>query len=336
LPTYPIFDFSANLNPFAEILKADTFLKQLEDPDASRSQWHETLVERLAALHQVATSQIALTCGATEAVHLVIRSLKLKSGLVVEPTSLEYRFAMNLYGIEVRNVLLKERAGFHLTISEMMNALHAVGFLAISNPNSPTASEWNLNDLELIIDNARNKQIVTVIDETHVDWKEELSAAPLFQKSDDFIIIRSLSKFYGLAGLRLGYVLASPERICEIKKIQYPNAVLPQACFLALEILKDEAFKTLSLEGVKEERSRLVSSLSEVKWLKLYTSHLNFILAKLQGSRRNQDLKPIFDREKIWIRDCVHYPGLDNHFFRFSVKTHEENLHFIKTIQNIA
>jgi len=151
LPIHPVFDFSANLNPFAEILRADTFLKRLEDPDASRSQWHETLLENLAELHHVSSDQIALTCGATEAIHLVVRSLKLKSGLVVEPTSLEYRFAMNLYGIEVRNVLLKERAGFHLTISEMMNALHAVGFLAISNPNSPTASEWNLSDLELIM-----------------------------------------------------------------------------------------------------------------------------------------------------------------------------------------
>jgi len=329
-------DFSANISPFD---LSDKVKSALEEAGRYVNSTDNAIIadlrDDLAEYSGVASNQVLVTAGTTDAIHLAVRALCRKTALVIEPTNLEYRYALNLHGIEVRNLLLRERKDFKITISEAINALQGIEVLFIANPNSPTGSVWSREDLELIVQEANSRRIFVVIDESHVDWSPANSCYSFIEKGYECIVLRSIGKFFGLPGLRVGYVLGSPSILGSLKAFQVTCPVSPLSAFIARAAVSDKSYPNRIRLEMNKNKERFIQQLDEFAVLKLFSSAANFVLLKLHGSRKTSDFDKRLAEFGITIRDCASYPGLDNHFFRISIKSKQENDYLIEVFNQI-
>jgi len=156
------------------------------------------------------------------------------------------------------------------------------------------------------------------------------------------IILRSLTKFFVIPGLRLGYAVGNADIIKKIKDCQEPWRVNTIADAVGCEILRETDYIDESLSLVKKERDFLFSELGSVNGLKLFPSTVNFIMASLKqstvNSRQSITLRDLYSKlasKGILIRDLSTMRGLDNRFLRFAVRNHSDNEKLITAIRRI-
>ena len=150
---------------------------------------------------------------------------------------------------------------------------------------------------------------------------------------DNLIIVKSLTKFFALPGLRIGYALTSnkmlKEKIFEVSPAWNINILAEIATKSALI---DTRYIKNTKEFIDKEKDYLYEELTKIKRLKVFKPSVNFIFIKVKG---DLDLKEELLKFKILIRSCSNYNGLNNKYYRFAVRTHEENIKLIESLQEI-
>ncbi|WXG39940.1 MAG: histidinol-phosphate transaminase [Candidatus Freyarchaeum deiterrae] len=203
--------------------------------------------------------------------------------------------------------------------------------IIIVNPNNPIGNLTPEESIKRILD----EDAIVVIDEAYFEYCKK-TVAPLIPKYENLIVLRTFSKAFGLAGLRIGYGLANPEIIRQLHKLQLyftVNTISMQAAITALENI-DYAEKVVS-ETIKE-REYLIEEISKINGLKPYSSEANFILIEI--TKENMDAGKIIAKlleSKILVRNCGDQRGLNEKFFRVSTSTPENNKKFIRTLKTI-
>ena len=135
-----------------------------------------------------------------------------------------------------------------------------------------------------------------------------------------------MTKFFGLAGLRIGFGVASPEMIELLRRGQVPWSINSLAMFAAEAAVGDEAFIEKSRAFISRSKKQLQKMLQEIHWLKVYPSEANFFLCEIKKANlTSTQLKETLERKGVLIRDCSNFEGLGNKFFRVAVKTPREN-----------
>ncbi|MBW7459868.1 aminotransferase class I/II-fold pyridoxal phosphate-dependent enzyme, partial [Paenibacillus sepulcri] len=263
-------DLSANMNPqgppaCVASLLADYAQTIGHYPDpAARG-----LIHKLADHHGVSGSAILAGNGAAELIDLTVRLLQPKVTIVTAPSFVEYGDAAIKCGSAVKKLALSEEEGFRLTlqqVSDMLASLRAEGVGAgealwfLGSPNNPTGQ---LSDPAIIRELLGEGERV-VMDEAFMDFVPGAAAFSLLKEAaihGNLIVIRSLTKFYAIPGIRLGYMVAIPATIARLKALQVPWSVNSLAQQIGEAVLGDEEYRRSTMDWLAEERPWLAVQL---------------------------------------------------------------------------
>ena len=337
-----ITDFSASINPLGlsprakkKILK-EGLTAVLHYPDSQCSKLRKTLAE----FHHAPESCFLAGAGSTDFIYSLPRHLKLNRVLLVTPAFSEYENALESTEGEgeVHFFETREEDGFELNVEGLLLALtQGYDALYLCNPNNPTGILAERKDLLRVLARTERERIWFILDEAFIDFvpKESLLLDAL--GSSRLIILRSLTKFYALPGLRAGYLVSNPEVVRYLARTQEPWSVNALAQLVASESLPDRAYAERTLEFIHRERENLTHDLRSIPGFVPYPSSANYLLVQLHPSL-NLTAGELGERlipRGILIRDCGSFHHLGPYFFRIAVRSRKENLALLKALRQI-
>ncbi|MCY7367591.1 MAG: aminotransferase class I/II-fold pyridoxal phosphate-dependent enzyme, partial [Chamaesiphon sp.] len=205
--------------------------------------------------------------------------------------------------------------------------------LIINNPHNPTGQIWSV---ETILPYLEQFDLV-VIDESFMDFlppSEQQSLIPFIAQYPNLVILRSLTKFYSLPGLRLGYCIAHPNRLNRWKSWRDPWPVNTLAAAAAIAVLPDTQFQQLTWDWLAPARDRLFQALSQIPGLHPQPGAANFILVRSVRSAIELHTK-LLQQHQVLIRDCISFPELGDRFFRVAVRTVADNDRLVAALQSV-
>lgn len=334
-----LLDFSANINPlgppkgvFEEIQSQLKMLIHYPEPYA------RALRERLAEKLSIEKDEVLMANGAVELILPLFRKLKkkYKRALLIQPTFNEYEKALKVLGMEIERLFLKEERGFALCLSALMDVWRRGDLIILCNPNNPTGNLIGRGTLEEILGSLEERESFLFVDEAFMDFVSPSQSLIAPQKRlEQLFVLRSLTKFYSLPGLRMGYGVGSRELVREVGEeisLWSMNHLAQRAALVAIE---DEDFAFNTLQWIEEERKYLIKGLKGLP-LTIFPSSANFLLLKLKGaSMRAPCLREKLLKEGILIRDCAQFSGLGSRFFRVAIKGREENRALVDQLKAI-
>ncbi|MBR5683627.1 MAG: aminotransferase class I/II-fold pyridoxal phosphate-dependent enzyme [Ruminococcus sp.] len=324
-------DFSANLNPLGmpekvreAVIASAAEWEKYPDPFCSK------LRGKLSGKLGVPAENIVCGNGADDLIYRIVSALRPKKALICAPAFSEYRKALEEYGCAVNEHFLYEEKGFALTES-IFDRIAGNDMLILASPNNPTGQITGPELLAEIAGRCRMAGVFFLCDESFIGFSSEserITALNFLNEST--IVLRSFTKLFAMAGLRLGYaVCGNTETAEKISRTgQYWSVSAPaQAAGIAALDEKDYIKRTTDL--IKAEREYLAAELADMG-VKVFPSDTDFILFKART-----DLGELLLERKILIRSCAGYSGLDRSFFRAAVRTVSENRQLIAAIRRI-
>lgn len=342
IPKEQILSFGANVNPLGISPKIREALStHLDTITRYPDREYTKLRQAIGSYTQASPEHILVGNGCTELISLLLKALSPKNALILGPTYSEYERAITSCGGHFQYVSLREEAEFRLNTEAFCQSLTKdTDLLVLCNPNNPTSTGICTQELALLIGRCRELGIFVMIDETYGEFAPEgmsLSAIPLAEQFDNFMVLRGTSKFFAAPGLRLGYgVSGNPDLLEKLKHTQDPWSTNSLAEVAGCVMFQDDAYIARTRSLISEERQRLLSLLSQWDTVKIYPAMANFLLVRI--------LKPeltasaVFEhciRKGMMIRDCSTFPGLGEDFFRFCILLPWENDRLMEALKEI-
>lgn len=333
-----VLDFSVNLNP-------------LGPPSLIRDRWPHLISgiqdypsvegEGVAFYYErrygIEPDQFLAGNGSTELIYLIPRALGIKRALVIVPSFHDYTRASRLSGASVlHQALLQKADSFAVDIGETMDRLRDSDALWLGNPNNPTG---NLYPKETILEICRRfPEKWVIVDEAFMPFVErkDLFCVLVPDRPKNLLVLHSLTKFYALAGIRMGGVIGAKEVIRGLKQFKEPwtvNGVAERIAPLLLECGEYEE-KTLSL--IRTERNRILENLRRSGFVFPSTPSANFLLCQWRFTENLDDCLKELLAKGIYVRDCRNFPGLGKNWFRIAVKNPEENDRLLSALSSFA
>lgn len=332
-------DFSANINPLGpprEVLKA---LEQgmhtvLRYPDPGHRAFKMLLSDRLG----VTPDHISVGNGAAESMALILLGLAPRRVGTVEPGFSEYTALSRQFGAEVYHVQGREELDWRAEPEDIEKLMERVDLLFLGQPNNPNGIQYPVDVLQRLARNAETTGTILVVDEAFIDFipeSQRQSLASSLKEYPQVIIIRSMTKFYAIPGLRLGYAMGRPELIHAMTEKQVTWSVNGLALIAGEACLRRGGdFEQETLALVSYERKRLTEGLKALG-CKVTRGEANFILAALPKPWTATSMQAALGERGILIRSCAMYPGLGERHVRFAVKDAEANGRLLETMGNV-
>ncbi len=328
-----VIKLASNENPLGPSPKAVEAIRGYASkinfyPDGGSYYLKKALGEKLG----VKEENIILGNGSDEVVSLITRIFLQKGDQAImgDPSFLMYKIDAQLSQAKVASVPLKN---FRLDLSEMSKAIGSkTKLIFINNPNNPTGTIITEDEVEHFLKDVPPR-ILTVFDEAYYEYVEDTNypqSIDLLDKNSNIIILRTFSKIYGLAGLRVGYGIGSPEVIDLLNKARSPFNVNSLAQVAALASLEDEDQVNQSKSLVREGKEFLYSNLRRLK-VSFIPTQANFILIKI--GKKAKDVEGELLKKGIIVRGMGAY-NLP-HYIRVTIGTKPQNEEFIKNLQTI-
>ncbi len=295
--TKQLIKLNANENPYGMSPAARKALQGLFYNYYPRSDY-PTLRQAIAKYTNMKTGNIILGSGSDEIIDLVLRAVIHEGDKVINcpPTFGMYEVATKLNRGLIVNI--PRNKNFSLKVSDVLKNCkeEKIKIVFLCNPNSPTG---NLTSQEEIIKILKTGKLV-IVDEAYYEFSKT-TVAPLLGMYKNLIVLRTLSKWAGLAGLRIGYAIMSEFLVEQILKIKPPFNVNSAAEKAALATLEDLSFSKKSIQKIISEKNRMYKELQTLSNIQVYWSYGNFIF--LQTDKNNyQQLKDSFEENKIALR----------------------------------
>ncbi|HBB35774.1 MAG TPA: threonine-phosphate decarboxylase [Cyanobacteria bacterium UBA8803] len=347
-PPSCILDFSASINPLgppSSAIKAIEWgLKDLISyPDPNYNQ----LRAALSQLHPTLTPDwIRPGNGSAELLTWAARELsELEETILLTPAFSDYQRALKAFDAKVRAYPLLNQDIINYPHPEGMkiippfipppSSLLPIGKtgLLLNNPHNPTGLLLSHKTLLPLLD----QFALVVVDEAFMDFlppDQQQSLIPVVQDYPNLVILRSLTKFYSLPGLRLGYCVAHPDRLQRWQQWRDPWPVNALAAAAAIAVVQDTAFQQQTWNWLPPARSQLFQGLKQLPGLHPYPSAANFLLVQSQQSS-SQLQETLLKHSQILIRDCLSFPELGDRYFRVAVRTEAENQRLLDALQSI-
>ena len=302
-------------------------------PDVRRQQ---ELQERLATNYQVNPEQLLVTRGSDDGIDLLMR-LFLTPGqdsiLQCPPTFSMYAFYAQIQNAKVINCPLEEEQGFNLSLDKLIAAWNPIcKIIMLCRPNNPTGNLLDLDSVSSIC-NAFTGKAIVVVDEAYIEFSDAPSAASLISRFENIVVLRTLSKAYGLAGLRLGCLIAQAPIITALQSIMAPYLIPSPILEIALRALKDKSWFTSTIRKIINSREQLINALQQSRLLdEIYPSRSNFVLVK---SRHALGVARWFAEHDMAVRSFAGHPLLDS-MLRITVGSDEQNTKLITLLANYS
>ena len=277
------------------------------EPDA------RSLESMLAEKLGVDENTIMITNGANEAIYLIAQLYKGWASIIPQPTFTEYEDACREYGHTIS-----------YESTDDLEILPEDRIYWLCNPNNPTGNVLLKSLMNHII--RQHPRYLYVVDQSYADYHLSPMLEPK-EMTDCFnlMLLHSLSKKYCIPGLRLGYVVASPIIIDRLKHIRQPWTINAMAIEAGKFLIQNDLKMIPDLKGYLAEAQRLHQNLSAIEGLMVMKTDTNFMLVNIDEGNTFELKKWLIDNYGILIRDASNFRGLDNHCFRITAQTPEEN-----------
>jgi len=329
IPVENIIKLDANENPYGCSPRVNKALAAYPYMNIYPDDGQTKLRKLLEGYTGVDARHIVAGGGSNQLIDLILRLFIDKGDEVINcvPTFGIYRFSTELCGGTLIEVPRDEN--FAVNVSAVKSAISKkTKVIFLVNPNNPTGTSMPRQDILEILDTG----LPVLIDEAYFEFSKQ-TVAPLVGQYENLMILRTFSKWAGLAGLRIGYGLFPPKIADYLLRIKIPYNVNVAALVAVEESLKDTDYLTGKIEAIITERERLFGKLKKLRWLTPIPSHANFILCSVLKGRAKEL------RQKLQVKGIlVRYfdePILKN-YIRFSVGKPEHTNALIKALQEIG
>ncbi|MDJ0658276.1 MAG: threonine-phosphate decarboxylase CobD [Crocosphaera sp.] len=333
-PVSSILDFSASINPLGpppSVLAAiQGALNSLQHyPDPNYTQLRKTLSE----WHQLPSDWILPGNGAAELLTWAGRDLaQEKQTYVMIPGFKDYWRGLQAYGANIIPVSFPWQTPNALDCLDQFQDTNAG--IIINNPHNPTGQLFTQDCLLPVLERFK----LVVLDEAFMDFvppAHQESLIALIADYPNLVIVRSLTKFYSLPGLRLGYAIAHPQRLQKWQRWRDPWPVNNLAVAAGIAAIKDEAFAQQTQQWLLSAREQLLTGLSQIEGLTPIPNFVNFLLVETEipSSQLQQEL---LQKSRILIRDCLSFETLGDRYFRIAIRTIEENNKLLEGLSDIC
>ncbi|MBU0634188.1 MAG: threonine-phosphate decarboxylase CobD [Candidatus Omnitrophica bacterium] len=337
-----IADFSANINPLGlprkikKMISVSTAsLTRYPDPRA------EQLKKEIAKVYKLKADNLVIGNGSIELIYLIPQALKIKKALIITPAFSEYEAAAGLYGAKIEFLVTKEKDDFKVDFAKLAKLIPKTEIVFICNPNNPTGALFTKKQMRLLMNICGRNGVFLAVDEAFMDFVDDdagqFTLLRKVRRNKRLIVIRSLTKFFALAGLRLGYIAAHSSITKRLAAFQYPWNINVLAQVIGQEMIKDNEYIKKSREFIRREKRFLIQKLAKIPGIKIYPAAANFIFCKLEQHGRAKSAAALCEQlakeAGVIIRDCGNFRGLNNKFFRAAVKTRKDNTRLIAALK---
>jgi len=319
-----LLDFSASINPLGPprcarpaISAAVSGLVHYPDPD------NTAFVDAICKAHGLSCGQVIVANGTTEIIFALFRALPVSRALIPAPSYIGYQEAAAAAKIPVVHL---EPAGpdFALDDALLERAIAADDLVFLGHPNNPTGRLLDMESLSAWA--SAHRSSFFVVDEWFIDFVDGASSALSLLSLPNIIVLRSMTKFYALPGLRLGFAAASGETARAVRGQIPPWSVNSLAAAAAVEMLADTAYADKTREVVSRERRRLAALLEKLPGVAVWPAAANFLLLRVGPPLPAPER--LFDAllaRGILVRSCASFAGLGPDYLRVAVRGREEN-----------
>lgn len=333
IPVEQIVDFSASINPLGipeaagKLINGNT-ARLMHYPEP----YSEGLCGRIAARHGVDVNCVICGNGSTELIYLIPRALRPARVLITTPSFGEYERACRNAGAEVVHCALDRESNFELHPDAFIEAMSACDMAFLCNPNNPTGRLVPKAGVLAIADAARKLGCLLVVDEAFIDFCPEESIIGEAARNPFLVVLRSMTKFYALAGLRIGYGVFHAETVVRVMEHKEPWTVNALAQTVGAAALEDRPFENASIAAMKSEKSRLEAGLAKIG-IGFVPSRANYYLLKVD---RSHDVAAALEKKGILVRDCASFAGLGGTYLRIAVRSRGENERLLTEMADIC
>ena len=293
--------------------------------------YQEKLRSKIAEYRQVELANTFVGVGSDEAIDLLFRIFCSpgKDKIIINtPTYGMYRVSANINNVRVDEVLLTK--DFQLQTEKILNRVtDFTKLIFVCSPNNPTANSINKTDIIELLENFNG---LVVVDEAYIDFSDQDSLASSVKEYPNLVVLQTLSKAFGLAGIRLGIAIADPKVISYMLKVKAPYNINKLTSDVALKGFENLKTVTENIQKVKAEKSRVIDALGKLKGVeKVFPSDANFLLFRTQNAF---EVYKKLAESGVIIRFRGNEPNCDN-CLRLTIGTAHENDQFLESLDSI-
>jgi len=331
-----VIDFSSNITPIGVPKSVKMALKKNLDniqqyPDFNSSE----VISSLTKYTKLDKAYLMVGNGAIEIIYNFCFAFLSKNTkvLIPVPTFQEYETAAKLNN---GKIIYFKTMNLSENLDSFLLKIPKQGCVFLCNPNNPTGKLLSKRQILLIIKAAKKLSSIVFVDECFIEMVPDSNQSVIsyVKRYDNLFVLRSLTKSFGLPGIRIGYAVAPKQIIRILKKIKIPWTVNSLAQNAANTALKNKAHLKRSNHVIKKELNYLINKISNLTGFDCYDSSTNFILIKTKHNSTKLQQKLL--EHKILIRDCKNFRGLDDHHIRIAVKSHKDNLKLVRALERFS
>ncbi len=336
-------DFSANINPFGPSPLATQaigsnlhMIRHYPDPDCT------DLREELAWYLQTDASSVIVGNGGAEIIQTLAYVLRPQKALILSPTFSEYGRAVANAGGTVVRVPLRRDDGYSIDYDMVRGNMDGVDMVWVCNPNNPTGTLVPRESIMELADLATRCGAALVVDEAFIDFvadSEKHSVRDEVRKRWNLVVTGSLTKFFAIPGLRVGYAIAHENLADRLRQQAPPWSVNSLAQVAAVASLRDTEYIASTQEFVARERAWFVRELAELgaeAGIEVIPPSANFILLDISKSGLSAaELCRRLSPFNILVRDCSNFPFLGGSHVRIAVRSRRENERLLETLREV-
>ena len=318
-------DFSANINPLgisekvrAAIIENLDGIKNYPDPNATE------LKAAISQRYKVSAENLILVNGAAEFFYLYLNVTRPRKILIPVPSFSEYERAARAINAEIEYIFTRADENFTFNLAQDFSA----DLMILGRPNNPTGNLISIDALKKISNATK-----ILLDESFIDFLDVESARNLV--SEKITVVQSLTKIFAIPGLRLGFAVAEKnlaEKLNAAKDVWNVNFLAQKAGVAALS---DEKFLQVTKSYLQIEKKYFVERLKKIPRLQVFEPTANFVLLKFDTAELAQTVLKKLRQERILLRNCENFVGLDGRFLRSAIRSHEENLKLFDALEKI-
>ena len=287
------------------------------------------LIASLATYLNMSMESIIAANGSNELMYTVLMTIVSKGTKVLIPTPTFFLYEKIVNVLEGQLISVPAKSNLSFDVDRIIETAkkEKPSLIILNSPNSPTGQMMSIEEVERIISET---DAIVLVDEAYIEFADLPTVLPLLQRYDRLIILRTFSKAFSLAGLRIGYLLAQPALCLELLKPKIPFTVNNFSSSVAIKLVKNSELILERIHYVKHQKDFLYRELSIIDELNVFSSQTNFLIFTV---KKNAQI--LFDNlfsENVLIRDVSSYPQLEN-TLRVNAGTENENKTFVAALK---
>ena len=332
--------FNANLNPLgipetARRAIAENISSIVKYPEA----YHNKLLQSVASYADVPMEHVITGNGSSDMIRLFTALVSPQKAMVLLPGPSEYQAVLKSYNCDIVHYQLDEENDFNLDMSDFISKLDSsIDLIMIANP---TSRKIEPEDMEMLVEACESLGIFLVIDEMYIEFMDDYkkyTAVPLTKDHENVAVLRSVSKFFAVPGLRFAYAIMNNPVYKQVIDITTTNTNIATLSAIAVtEMLSDKKYIEDSISMIHTERNLVYAAMATSRAIKLTQPDANFMLCKLLNPDVNSStVADHCNQRGVIIRKCDNIPGLSDRYIRFCFMKPKQNDLMVNTILEVV